>query len=130
MKPNPIRDVEDLFERMSGELPIKASRPQLDLVEHADEYVLRADLPGFDRDAIEVTLRDRTLTIAAKREESSTAADAHFVRRERHHEGMTRSIQLPEAVETEDVTATFDRGVLEVRLPRPAAENAHTIDVD
>lgn len=130
MKSNPISDVEDLFERMSSELPVKPNRPHVDLVEHADEYVLRADLPGFDREEIDVTLRDRTLTISADREEEAGTADAHFVRRERRHRAVTRSIKVPESVDPEDVTATYQRGVLEVRLPRPEADDTHTIDVD
>lgn len=129
MRPKPFRDVEDLFERMSNELPMTPSVPQVDLVEHGDEYVLRADLPGFVRDEIDVTLRDRTVTVSADREEETEAADAHFVRRERHHRAITRSIQLPEAVEPDDVSATYENGVLEVRLPRPATEDTHTIDV-
>lgn len=129
MKTNPIRDVEDLFERMSDELPVRTRQPQLDLIEHADEYILRADLPGYDRDDIDVTLRDRTLTIRADRSEETSAADAHFVRRERHHESITRSIELPEAVDPESVTATYDHGVLEVTLPRQEGEDTHSIDV-
>lgn len=129
MKPNPIRDVEDLFERMSEEFPIRTNQPHLDLVEHADEYVLRADLPGFDREAIDVSLRDRTLTISAHREDESTAADAHYVRRERQQRSLNRTIELPEAVDPESVTATYEQGVLEIHLPRPEAEESHTIDV-
>ncbi|MFW6448967.1 MAG: Hsp20/alpha crystallin family protein [Halobacteriota archaeon] len=129
MKPNPLRDMEEFFERMSADLPGMPSPPQVDLIEHADEYVLRADLPGFDRDEIDLTLRDRTLTISADRAEETTEGDAHFVRRERRHRAITRAIQLPEAVEVEDVSATYERGVLEVHLPRPAGADAHTIDV-
>lgn len=129
MKPKPFREMEEFFERMSADLPGTASRPQVDLVERADEYVLHADLPGFERDEIDLTLRDRTLTISADREEETTDADAHYVRRERRQRSVTRAIQLPEPVESDDVTATFERGVLEVHLPRPAAEEAHTIDV-
>ncbi|MFP4591046.1 MAG: Hsp20/alpha crystallin family protein [Halobacteriota archaeon] len=129
MKPKPFREMEEFVERMSTELPGMPSPPQVDLVERADEYVLRADLPGFDRDEIDLTLRDRTLTIRADRAEATSEADAHFVRQERRQHSITRAIQLPEAVDAEGVTATYERGVLEVHLPRPEAEETHTIDV-
>ncbi|WP_328766961.1 Hsp20/alpha crystallin family protein [Haloarcula nitratireducens] len=93
--------------------------PSEDLENRDDEFVLTADLPGFEKDDIDVRVTDRTLRLEAENaEETEEEEEGEYVRRERHRASVARSISLPEAVEADDISATFNNGVLTVRLPR------------
>ena len=79
-----------------------------------DRYVIRAELPGLDPDKdIEVTIDGRTLTIRAERRQE----DSGPYRSEFRYGSLTRSVRLPASVDANDVTARYDKGVLEVSLP-------------
>ena len=77
-------------------------------------YVIRAELPGLDPDRdIEVTVEGRTLTIhAERRQEDNGAHHSEF-----RYGSLTRLVRLPARVDAKDVTARYDRGVLEVSVP-------------
>jgi HSP20 family protein len=79
-----------------------------------DRYVIRAELPGLDPDRdIEVTVEGRTLTIHAERRQE----DSGPYRSEFRYGSLTRLVRLPARVDAKDVTARYDRGVLEVSVP-------------
>jgi HSP20 family molecular chaperone IbpA len=82
-------------------------------------YVVRAELPGMDPDKdIEITIEGGTLTIHAERREETK--EAH--RSEFRYGSFTRSVALPDQADTEHITATYDKGILEVRVPVPEAK--------
>jgi HSP20 family protein len=93
--------------------------PPMDLAETDDEFVLRADLPGLDKDDLEIEVKDRVLTISGEREAEHEDRSQGFHRVERSFGRFSRSLDLPEGIEAGAVTAEFDRGVLEVRIPKP-----------
>lgn len=133
MKRNPFGDLDELLDRMGSELPVGLGGPRIDLLDGDDEFVLSVDIPGYDRDEIDLTLRDRQLTVAATRSVDDVdvdEADDRYVRRERDRHGTSRTVRLPEAVDPDGVTATYDRGVLEVILPKSSPAEGHTIDVE
>jgi HSP20 family protein len=79
-----------------------------------DRYVIRAELPGLDPDRdIEVTVEGRTLTIHAERRQE----DSGSYRSEFRYGSLTRLVRLPVKVDAADVTARYERGVLEVSVP-------------
>ncbi len=84
-----------------------------------NRYIVHADLPGLDPDKdIEITVADGTLTIHAERHEEHR--DMH--RSEFHYGTLTRTLRLPAGVDTEDVKARYDRGILEVSVAMPEAK--------
>jgi HSP20 family protein len=92
------------------------------------KYMIRAELPGVDpEDDVEVTVDAGMLTIRAERREES--------KQDRHSEfkygSMTRSISLPEGADPDQITATYDKGILEVTVPvpKPAARGSRQIAV-
>jgi HSP20 family protein len=136
---NPFEDIEQLLERMSEQFEDVSrsdlgltSRLNVDVEDQVDEYVVTADLPGFEKDDIDVELADQTLRIAAEHEsEAETEAAGQYVRRERSRESMSQSISLPEAVEEEGVEARFKNGVLTITLPKAYdSEDTHSIDIE
>ena len=101
----------------------------LDLVERENEFSLFADLPGVDRADVDISINGGVLSISAKKEnkhEDQTATSYYI---ERSSGSMQRSIRLPKNVDTSDVTASFDTGVLQVTLPKKAEAKPATIKV-
>lgn len=107
-------------------------RLSVDVEDRPEKFVVTADLPGFEKDDIEVELADQTLRIAAEQErEEEVESPGRYVRQERTQESMSRSISLPEAVEEENVEARFKNGVLTVTLPKAyGTEDTHSIDIE
>ena len=118
----PFEEIDRLVDRLSSELDaagwsMGASIP-LDVVDSGEAFVLTADLPGFEREEIDVSLVDSTLRIEAERETAATDEAETYLRRERSRTSLQRTVRLPEPVDAEAVTAAYGRGVLEVTLPK------------
>jgi HSP20 family protein len=103
--------------------------PPMDLVEAGEEFVLRADLPGLGEDDVKIELEDSTLTISGERKAEHEAKGEGFYRVERATGAFSRSLTLPKGVDPETVTARFDRGVLEVRIPKPEQPKPRKISI-
>jgi HSP20 family protein len=93
--------------------------PAMDLVETEDHFVLKADLPGVVESDVKVELEDNVLTIAGERRHEEEAKSGGYYRLERATGVFSRSLTLPEGIDPEAVQASFDKGVLEVRIPKP-----------
>jgi HSP20 family protein len=103
--------------------------PAMDLVETDDSYVLKADLPGMSEGDIKIEFEDRTLTVSGERKNESELKKDGYVRVERSFGAFSRSLTLPQGVDPEGVTASFDRGVLEVSIPKPEARKPRRIEI-
>jgi HSP20 family protein len=101
-----------------------------DLVDRAEAFVVTVDLPGFERDDIDVRITDRALRIAAERESALDGDADRYLRRERRRDSVERSIRLPEAVDRDAVTAETRDGVLTVTLPKLEVREARHVDVE
>ncbi len=100
----------------------------LDVVRHENDVTLRLDVPGMDREQIEVTVDRGVLTISGKRQEERTENDKFFVR-ERRMGTFTRRLRLPETLNADAVEASYDNGVLEIRIPVLEQAKARKIEV-
>jgi HSP20 family protein len=98
---------------------VRRWHPAMDLVETDEHFVLRADLPGVDENDVKVELEDNVLTIAGERRHEEEAKGGGYYRLERATGVFSRSLTLPEGINPEAVQASFDKGVLEVRIPKP-----------
>jgi HSP20 family protein len=93
--------------------------PAMDLVENEHEFVLRADLPGLSDKDVNIELDDNVLTVSGERKSEHEERKEGYYRVERSSGSFSRSLTLPEGVDPEAVKANFDRGVLEIRIPKP-----------
>ena len=93
--------------------------PAMDLVETDDHFVLKADLPGLAEGDVNVEVEDNVLTVSGERKAEHEDKREGYVRVERSYGAFRRSLTLPEGVDPEGVSAGFDKGVLEVRIPKP-----------
>lgn len=104
--------------------------PPMDLVETGDHYVLRADLPGLSDDDVNVQLEDNVLTISGERKAEHATQDEGYYRLERAFGSFARSLTLPDGVDPDGVDAHFDRGVLEIRVPKPEQKKPKTVQIN
>jgi HSP20 family protein len=103
--------------------------PAMDLVETEDHFVLRADLPGMTEDDVKIEFEDGALTVSGERKAEHESKNEGYYRVERAFGSFSRSLTLPQGVDPESVTASFDNGVLEVRIPKPEERKPRRIEI-
>jgi len=103
--------------------------PAMDLVEADEHFVLRADLPGMSEEDVNIEVEERVLTISGERKAEHTETKDGYQRFERAFDAFSRSLTLPEGIDAEAVSANFDRGVLEVRIPKPEQRKPRKISI-
>jgi HSP20 family protein len=103
--------------------------PAMDLVESGDHFVLRADLPGMSENDVNIEFEDGTLTVSGERKAEHEESNEGFHRVERSFGSFSRSLTLPQGIDPEAVTASFDRGVLEIRIPKPEQRKPRKIAI-
>jgi HSP20 family protein len=103
--------------------------PLVDVFEDKDEIVVKAEIPGMDKDNIEVNLTDHTLTIKGEKKKEEEIKEENYYRAERSYGSFIRTVELPAEVHTDKVKANFKNGVLEVRMPKTEAAKAKEIKV-
>lgn len=141
---NPFEQMERFFDRMSRQfeeategwdmepfegLTVGAGSMAADVVEQDEEYVVTVDLPGFEREDVDLAVTDDTLHVTAKREEDETEGDETYIRKERRHRTIDRRLSLPSPIDRESVSATMKNGVLTVTLPKAETSEAHRIEI-
>ena len=103
--------------------------PAMDVLEASDHFLLRLDLPGVAEEAVNVELDDQTLSISGERSVERETAKDGYQRVERASGAFQRSLTLPQGIDPEAITANFDRGVLEVRIPKPEERKPRRIEI-
>lgn len=103
--------------------------PAMDLVETDEHFVLRADLPGLAEEDVTLEVEDNVLTVSGERKSEHETTKEGYHRVERAFGSFSRSLTLPEGVDAEAVTANFDRGVLEIRIPKPEQRKPRKISI-
>lgn len=102
----------------------------VDVSENDTEVVVRASLPGFDEQEIEVHLDNGVLSITARHEESHEERQDRYYRRERYVGALSRRIELPGAPGADTpVEAELDKGVLTIHIPRTEAAKPKKIEI-
>jgi HSP20 family protein len=110
--------------------PARAAAPRIDVIEQESGYLLRADMPGVAKDAINIDIEANRVTIRAeiKRDEAAGASE-RILRSERYVGALARSVVLADEVDEAAAVATFDNGVLELTLPRKAGVGPKRVTV-
>jgi HSP20 family protein len=138
---NPFEEIEEFFDRMSRQFEEGEWAPTtmggahpiaVDLADEDDAFVVTADLPGYEREEISLTLSERTLELAAEQETERVdeGEEVDYIRRERRRRSVSRTVRLPESVDEGATTARYANGVLTVRLPKVEAEDGTSIDIE
>jgi HSP20 family protein len=99
--------------------------PAVDLIEKNKEYEMTAELPGLDDKNVEVKLSNGALTISGEKKEEREEKEKGYYLSERRYGSFRRSFPVPEGVDADKIEASFDKGILTVRLPKtPEAQKA------
>lgn len=120
------------FDNQSGVSATRGTRrwiPAMDLVEDEDHYVLKADLPGVFESDVTVELEDNVLTVSGERKSEHEERKDGYHRIERASGSFSRALTLPEGVDPDAIRASFDNGVLEVRIPKPEQRKPRRVSI-
>ena len=131
MSPNPWRDLRGWHERLGRLAGHHADGwvPPIDVFETADRYVIAAELPGLDRNQIELAMEDSRLTIRGQRVGGPSGTDVHYHQVERGHGTFSRTFEFADKVDAERVSADLTDGVLTVTVPKVPPPPVRKIEV-
>ena len=106
--------------------------PAMDVSENKDAYVVRAELPGWKPENIEITCAGETITLRGQFDEENEQGDGNtrWHHREMRRSSFQRSITLPTEVQTDKATADFENGVLTLTLPKSEAVKPKQIKIE
>lgn len=121
---DPFRDVERLFE---AEPRTRSVAAPFDAVRSGDEVVLTYDLPGFRPEDVDVTVENHVLTLTAARTKAELPEGSQRLVGERRYGTVRRQVTLSDTLDGQRVSAVFDNGVLELRIP--VSERAQAVKV-
>ena len=139
---NPFQDFENMLERysksglsnigkqLSTEMSFADWSPSVDIEEEEDKYVIKADLPGVEKEDIEVKLENGVLSIRGEKQtEKETGKGTKKHRTERFHGTFARSFTLPDAVKADKVDAAYKDGVLSLTIPKEEESKPKSIEI-
>ncbi|MDH4345668.1 MAG: Hsp20/alpha crystallin family protein [Thermoleophilia bacterium] len=124
----PFRELASLQSEMSRLMnglfegpgrPTQSWVPALDVWETDRELVYAFDLPGIPEEQIEIEVSDETLTVSAQREKVAEESGDRFYRFERRYGTFSRAVGLPQGADESKIAASYEDGVLEIRVPKP-----------
>ena len=101
-----------------------------DIIENENSFVLKAELPGFNKDDINIEIKNGILSISAEHSSENEKSENNYVRRERHFGSFTRSFDISN-IKEDEITAEYKNGVLEIGMPKrtPEAPKAKKINI-
>ena len=126
---NPWSDLFDLHTQMdhlfqpftataASRNDIEYTSLPVDIKQTDAAFLVEASVPGFKPEEVEVTFDDGILTITGRRSVVESSKDTTYVRRERRVTSVFRQVGLPAEVRADDITASFEHGVLRIEIPR------------
>ena len=132
MNTNPFKDIEKVRSEMDRlvdtflfGVPQKRDfweeaewLPAVDVAETKDEIVVNVEAPGMDSKEFEISLREETLTIKGEKKQEKVEGEENYHLVERRYGTFTRSILLPQEVESDKISASYKNGVLTVTVPK------------
>jgi HSP20 family protein len=117
------------FDTPTHGAPLRRYVPAMDLLDTGEAFVLKADLPGLSESDVSIELHDNVLTVSGERKSETEDRKGGYYRVERSYGSFRRSLTLPEGVDPDAVTATFDKGVLEVTVPKPEQQAPRKVQI-
>jgi len=106
------------------------STPEMDVIDRDDSILVRAAMPGVDKDDVEVSTTDHTVTIRGSSKSETREEKGEFYRHEIRQGSYLRTVALPAAVDESKAKAVFRDGMLELTLPKLERERRHTIRIE
>ncbi len=109
--------------------PLGVANLALDVYETKDEVVVKAALPGLKPDQVEITMTGGTLTIRGETQEENDVKEEDYLRKERRYGSFSRAVTLPNGLQADQAEATFNNGMLTLKIPKSEQVKPKTIKV-
>ena len=103
--------------------------PKVDVIDRDAEVVVHAEVPGFERDELEVSVTDGAVTIKGEHREESKEEEGEYFHSEISRGSFTRTVALPGEIDADKAAASFKNGVLELTLPKHKKANRRKVEV-
>ena len=103
--------------------------PAVDIVENKDNYILKAELPGMNKDDVKITLENNLLTIRGEKKNEYDKKEGNYHRVERSYGSFERAFTIPGSIKANDIDAQYSDGVLTLTLPKAEEAKPKMIDV-
>jgi HSP20 family protein len=140
---DPFRELEDMSDRLNrvfGRYPLARETdknamlafdwsPTADIIENTEEFVIKAEIPGVNKEDVKVSIEDGVVSIQGERKQEKEEKDKKFHRVERSYGSFMRSFSLPTNVDEAKVQAQFKDGLLTVRIPKAPNAKPKSVDV-
>ena len=140
---NPTRDLfsfrrrmDSVFDDFFGDFfnesqkpVIRGWNPKVDVFEEADHIVMKAELPGVEKDQISIDVDGRVLTLKGERSVDNEVKEDTYTLRERSYGRFERAFTLPAETDAEQIKAEYKDGVLELNIPKPASSKPRQIAI-
>ena len=128
------REMDKMWEDFFGGRAIatmdeKTWTPSIDISETKDELIVKAEIPGMEAKDINISVTGDVLTIKGERKQETEEKEENYHRIETRYGSFCRMIRLPVAIDTEKVTATYDKGVLKLVLPKKEEVKPKQIEI-
>jgi HSP20 family protein len=117
-------------ERSDNELALSNWRPAVDIFDREDRVVIKAELPGVEKEDINVDLKDRVLTLKGQRSFENEVKEENVYRRERAHGSFQRAFTLPADLKAAMINADYKDGVLTIEIPKPEKAQPKQITIN
>jgi len=108
---------------------LTAWSPAVDIAEHDDQYVVKMELPGVNKDEVKITLESNILTIRGEKKQEKETKKENYHRVERSYGSFQRSFTLPTTVKNDKIDAAFKDGILSISLPKAEEAKPKQIEV-
>ncbi|MGJ7460836.1 Hsp20/alpha crystallin family protein [Halomonas sp. MA07-2] len=141
---SPFREIDRLFDTFfdRGSMPsrwehplwqrfaaFEKGMPKVDVIDRDAEVVVRAEVPGFEREELDVTVTDGAVTIKGDHREESKKEEGEYFHSEISRGSFTRTVALPGEIDADKAAASFKNGVLELTLPKHKKANRRKVEV-
>lgn len=131
---DPFRDIDELFRELSPSVwrnADQAPRMRMDVSETEKEYLVKAEIPGVQKDDIKVAINGNQVSLSAeiKDEKDSAAGNSGSLRNERYYGQLHRSFTLPQEVDDDQAQARYENGVLHLTLPKKVGSGGKQLTI-
>ena len=124
--------VNSFFQDFGGESSPETSGkfvPAVDIYDDGEKVLLKLEIPGVKESDVDIRVENQTLSVRGERKHETEEKQENFQRVERHYGSFYRSFTLPTSVDTENIGATYDAGVLKLELKKKASAQPRQIKI-
>ena len=121
----------DFFNELYGDVLTPETKlnsiPSVNITESTDKFIVALAAPGLSKDDFKINVEENVLTISAEKKEEGSEVKPNYSRKEFSYSNFKRSFNLPETVDTEQINASYENGVLALSIPKKSVEKEKSV---